>query len=143
MTTQNDNIWHGAYKIPWDDPDFSRRMLVEHLTQDHDMASRRAEWIDRQAAWIHDHLLDGKPASISHNIISGLLREELGFQGLILTDALTMHALDNVENVSTQCIKAGADINIKDIKGYTAMMYAEGKGNTEITELLKNIVKNN
>ena len=64
MTTQNDNIWHGAYKIPWDDPDFSRRMLVEHLTQDSDMASRRTEWIDRQAAWIHDHLLDGKPSSI-------------------------------------------------------------------------------
>lgn len=64
MTTQNDNLWHGAYKIPWDDPDFSRRMLVEHLTQDHDMASRRAEWIDGQVAWIHGHLLDGKPASI-------------------------------------------------------------------------------
>jgi ubiquinone/menaquinone biosynthesis C-methylase UbiE len=64
MTTQSDNIWHGAYKIPWDDPDFSRRMLVEHLAQSHDLASRRVEWIDKQAAWIHDHLLDGKPASI-------------------------------------------------------------------------------
>ncbi len=39
-------------------------MLAEHLTQDHDMASRRTEWIDRQAAWIHDHLSDGEPASI-------------------------------------------------------------------------------
>ncbi len=64
MTTQNDNLWLGAYKIPWDDPDFSRRMLVEHLTQDHDMASRRVEWIETHVAWIHDHLLDGKPASI-------------------------------------------------------------------------------
>ena len=54
--------------------------------------------------------IDSKPASISHKIISGLLRESLGFQGLILTDALTMHALDNVENVSTQCMKSGADI---------------------------------
>ena len=64
MTTQNDNVWHGAYKIPWDDADFSRRMLAEHLSQDHDMASRRAEWIDRQVAWIHDALLDGQPASV-------------------------------------------------------------------------------
>ena len=64
MTARNDNIWHGAYKIPWDNPDFSRRMLAEHLTQDHDLASRRAEWIDRQVAWIHDDLLDGRPASI-------------------------------------------------------------------------------
>jgi hypothetical protein len=38
MTMQNDNIWHGAYKIPWDEPEFSRRMLVEHLSQDHDLA---------------------------------------------------------------------------------------------------------
>ncbi len=64
MAIQNDSPWHGAYKIPWDDPDFSRRMLVEHLSQDHDMASRRAEWIDKQVAWIHDDLLDGQPASL-------------------------------------------------------------------------------
>ena len=64
MTTQDDNIWQGAYKIPWDDSDFSRRMLAEHLSQEHDLASRRTEWIDRQAAWIHDHLLAGKPANI-------------------------------------------------------------------------------
>ena len=64
MTTQNDNIWHGVYKIPWDDPDFSRRMLVEHLSQDHELASRRTEWIDRQVVWIHEHLLDGNTASI-------------------------------------------------------------------------------
>ncbi len=64
MTTQGDNIWHGDYKIPWDSPDFSRRMLVEHLSQNHDMASRRTEWIDRQVAWIHARLLDGKPSNI-------------------------------------------------------------------------------
>ena len=64
MTAQNDNIWHGAYKIPWDDPDFSRRMLAEHLAQDHDLASRRTEWIDRQVAWIHDDLLGGQSANI-------------------------------------------------------------------------------
>ncbi|MEN6449667.1 MAG: class I SAM-dependent methyltransferase [Thermoguttaceae bacterium] len=64
MSVQNDGIWDGAYKIPWDDPDFSRRMLREHLSQDHDMASRRTEWIDKQVAWIHEDLLGGKPSSI-------------------------------------------------------------------------------
>ena len=64
MPVQNNNTWYGAYKIPWDDPDFSRRMLAEHLSQDHDMASRRVEWIDEQVAWIHDHLLHGRPSSI-------------------------------------------------------------------------------
>ena len=64
MTARNDRIWHGDYKIPWDIPDFSRRMLAEHLSQEHDMASRRAEWIDKQVAWIHDHLLARRRASI-------------------------------------------------------------------------------
>lgn len=64
MPTNSDNIWSGAYKIPWDDRDFSRRMLAEHLSQGHDMASRRAEWIDRQVAWIHAQLLTGEAARI-------------------------------------------------------------------------------
>jgi len=57
-------IWDGDYKIPWDGPEFSRRMLAEHLMQDHDMASRRFEWIDRQVEWIHRRLLAGRTANI-------------------------------------------------------------------------------
>jgi len=64
MTTQNDNIWHRAYKIPWDDPEFSRRMLAVHLAQDSDLASRPVKWIDKQVAWIHDQLLGKRPSSI-------------------------------------------------------------------------------
>ncbi|MGJ5817348.1 class I SAM-dependent methyltransferase [Paludibaculum fermentans] len=60
----SESIWSGDYKIPWDDPAFSRRMLAEHLTQDHDMASRRLEWIDRQVEWIHRQLLAGRCANI-------------------------------------------------------------------------------
>jgi SAM-dependent methyltransferase len=57
-------IWDGDYKIPWDDPEFSRRMLAEHVAQDHDMASRRIEWIDRQVEWIDRKLLAGRTANI-------------------------------------------------------------------------------
>ena len=64
MTGQDDHIWDGAYKIPWDDPEFSRRMLAEHLSQDHDLASRRAEWIDKQVAWIHGDLLSGQTVRV-------------------------------------------------------------------------------
>ena len=45
--------WVEGEKIPWHDPDFSRRMLAEHLTQQHDAASRRFDKIDRHVAWIH------------------------------------------------------------------------------------------
>ena len=34
--------------LPWADPAFSERMLAEHLNQEHDLASRRLETIDRQ-----------------------------------------------------------------------------------------------
>ncbi len=54
--------------------------------------------------------IDDKPASLSKNIISRLLKEELGFNGLVLTDALNMHALKDIENVPAQCINAGADV---------------------------------
>lgn len=51
-------------KIPWNDPEFSRRMLREHLTQEHDAASRRTTTIERQVAWIHEHVLGGQSAQI-------------------------------------------------------------------------------
>ncbi len=54
--------------------------------------------------------IDHKPASISKKIISNILRDEMGFDGLILTDALTMKALQDIKNVYSQCIEAGADI---------------------------------
>ncbi len=56
--------WAEGEKIPWNDPAFSARMLREHLSQDHDMASRRSVNIDAHVAWIHQHVLGGKPARV-------------------------------------------------------------------------------
>jgi beta-N-acetylhexosaminidase len=36
------------------------------------------------------------PASLSPNVVTGLLRGEMGYQGLIMTDALEMDAIDTV-----------------------------------------------
>jgi beta-glucosidase-like glycosyl hydrolase len=54
--------------------------------------------------------IDTVPAPLSKNIITGLLRRELGFEGLILTDALNMNALKKFRRVSIECINAGVDI---------------------------------
>jgi beta-N-acetylhexosaminidase len=54
--------------------------------------------------------IDYEPASISRKMITNILRMELGFEGLILTDALNMNALKNIEDVPVKCMKAGADI---------------------------------
>lgn len=60
--------------------------------------------------------LDGKqriPASLSRKITTGLLQNELGFKGLIITDALEMRGVTKVYNVAEAAIRsveAGADI---------------------------------
>lgn len=46
-------------KIPWDEPAFSQRMLANHLSQDHDWASRRQSVIEQQVKWIANQLLPG------------------------------------------------------------------------------------
>ena len=56
--------WSEGEKIPWNDPDFSQRMLQEHLTQAHDAASRRFAIIDQQVAWIQQNVLTGGSACI-------------------------------------------------------------------------------
>lgn len=58
---RDDSTWR---KIPWHEEGFSRRMLREHLSQEHDAASRRLPQIDREAAWVHESVLGGRPASI-------------------------------------------------------------------------------
>ncbi len=54
--------------------------------------------------------IDSKPASLSRQIITDLLRKELSFKGLVLTDALNMHALKEFGDAGLECLKAGADI---------------------------------
>lgn len=61
---KNPAPWSEGNKIPWDDPDFSQRMLREHLSQEHDAASRRYATIDRHCAWISAQLLGGRPARV-------------------------------------------------------------------------------
>ena len=52
------------------------------------------------------------PATMSREILHGLLREELGYDGLVLTDALEMRAISatvGVEEGAVRAIEAGAD----------------------------------
>ncbi|MBC6420420.1 MAG: beta-glucosidase [Hormoscilla sp. SP5CHS1] len=64
------------------------------------------------------HLLipawDGeKPATLSHAILTGKLRDRLGFTGLIVTDALVMGAIANrygANEAAVLAVSAGADI---------------------------------
>lgn len=56
--------WSEGDNIPWDDPEFSERMLAEHLSQEHDLASRRTATIDEHVDWIFATVLDGRPGRV-------------------------------------------------------------------------------
>lgn len=64
--TQNSTLtpWQEGEKIPWDDPDFSTRMLKEHLSQHHGAASRKSGKITQHLHFIHHHVLQEKPSNI-------------------------------------------------------------------------------
>lgn len=56
---------------------------------------------------------DNTPASLSKVIVTDLLKEELGFDGIVITDALNMKALTNEyieEEIYMNAINAGVDI---------------------------------
>ena len=53
------------------------------------------------------------PASLSQNVVTKLLKEELGFKGLVVTDALNMAGIIKhftTEQVALMCVDAGIDL---------------------------------
>jgi beta-N-acetylhexosaminidase len=58
--------------------------------------------------------LTTRPAGLSSAVISGLLRQQLGFQGVVMTDALSAAAITNLglstPQASVDALEAGADM---------------------------------
>ena len=53
------------------------------------------------------------PATLSHKVLTGLIREDMGFKGVIVTDAMNMGAIaDHFGSVDAaiRAVKAGADV---------------------------------
>jgi SAM-dependent methyltransferase len=128
--------WAEGEKIPWNDPEFSQRMLREHLTQDHDMASRRSERIDRHVAWIHGTVLDGKPVSILDlGCGPGLYAMRLAqlghpVTGIDFSPASIEHAQKETEKQQSSCRFVNADIRQAEYgAGYGLAMLIFGEFN--------------
>ncbi|MDT7833371.1 glycoside hydrolase family 3 N-terminal domain-containing protein [Flavobacteriaceae bacterium S356] len=67
------------------------------------------------------------PTSLSKNVVTGLLQEELGFLGLIFTDGLNMKGATNFATsaeIDLEAIKAGNDILLipQDVPGSVALI---------------------
>ena len=68
----------------------------------------------------------GDPATLSHPIVTGLLREEMGYDGVIITDAMNMDAI--VENwgsdvAAVLALRAGVDQLLVPEDGHMDVMY--------------------
>ena len=76
----------------------------------------------------------GLPASLSYSVTTGLLRQELGFKGVVFTDALRMKAVSDAfgpDQAAVMAIRAGADVALEptDVhKSFAALKAAVDKG---------------
>lgn len=76
--------------------------------------------------------LDGskRPAAFSSTIIDGLLRKQLGFKGVTVTDSLTAPAADRIPHAVTRAMLAGSDLLIfgaesASERGYSTLLTDE------------------
>jgi beta-N-acetylhexosaminidase len=67
---------------------------------------------------------ENEPATVSSKIITGVLKEELGFHGLVVTDAMDMQGLASLYDTaeaSVRAIEAGADMLLMPKKAEDAI----------------------
>jgi beta-N-acetylhexosaminidase len=76
--------------------------------------------------------LDGskRPAAFSSTIIDGLLRKQLGFEGVTVTDSLTAPAANRIPHTATRAMLAGSDLLIfgaesASERGYSTLLADE------------------
>ena len=90
--------------------------------------------------------LDKRPASISSRVIHNLLCQELGFQGLVFTDALEMKGISQHANVCAQALMAGNDLllaprNLKrELDGVLAAVKSGKLSEEQITEKCRKVL---
>ena len=81
---------------------------------------------------------NNEPASLSEKMVSGILRKELGFDGVVITDAMNMGAVSEAYSSSeaaVKAIRAGVDILLMPVdfkEAYEGILGAVERG--ELTE---------
>ena len=112
--------WEEGDNIPWHEADFSQRMLAEHLTQEHDAASRRTELIDQHVDWIHTQVLENRSTRIldlgcGPGLYSSRLAE-LGHScvGIDYSPASIKYARQHAEDTGLDCSYLFGDLRDTD-----------------------------
>jgi len=108
--------WSEGENIPWDDPKFSERMLAEHLSQEHDLASRKSATIDEHVDWIFSTGLEGRPSRLLDlGCGPGLYAHRLSVRGcdcvgMDFSPASIRHAREVAANEGLRCRFIHADV---------------------------------
>lgn len=128
--------WEEGEKIPWNEPAFSARMLQEHISQEHDAASRRSAIIDRQVDWIHRRLLGGAATRILDlGCGPGLYTSRLArlghtCMGIDFSPASIQYAIEMAEQGELDCRYIRNDIRRAEYgAGYGLVMLLYGELN--------------
>jgi beta-N-acetylhexosaminidase len=94
-----------------------------------------------------------RPASISSRVINGLLKEELGFHGLVVTDAIDMNGLKRIfsgteSEIAGQeavaAVQAGNDMVVipGDLEGaYSGLLQALKRGKISVRRIDESVLK--
>ncbi len=123
-------------KIPWHEPEFSERMLAEHLTQRHDRASRRQVVVEQHVAWL-DRLLEGRPSKVLDICCgpglytAGLARRGHSCTGIDFSPASIRHARECAESEKLDCSYDEGDVRNTDYgRGYELGLLLFGELNS-------------
>jgi SAM-dependent methyltransferase len=126
--------WEEGDNIPWNELGFSRRMLKEHLSQEHDAASRRFTTIDKHVDWIHTILLDQHPTSILDLACGpGFYSERLSrmghtCHGIDYSPASVTYAISTTNRARSACTYVCQDIRQAEFPtgiGFVMLIYGE------------------
>jgi SAM-dependent methyltransferase len=115
--------WSEVGQIPWNDPQFSERLLKGHLSQSTDEYSRRIEIIKAHVEWLHVEVLQEKPSRVLDlGCGPGLYTERLArlghdCVGLDFSPASIRYAREQAEKFSLSTEYLEADLTSADYGG--------------------------
>ncbi len=89
----------------------------------------------------------GMPATCSRKIVTDLLKDELGFKGLVVTDAMNMGGVRNIPQCGLKAVEAGCDILLmpvnedKDIADLLARFDQDTDFQRRVEDAVKKIIR--
>jgi SAM-dependent methyltransferase len=130
-------LWDQGGNLPWNDPDFSERMLREHLDESHGAASRQAKERMAQIEWVWSKL-ELSPGARVLDVTCGpglyaieLARRGCDVTGIDFSPASIAYARDLAicEGVATRCTFVEQDVHTIDFAGaaFDAALFLYGQ----------------